>query len=253
MTIFLFGLTNPLTDSLGDHEKTDVYCEVISTRAQVVGCRCTWIHTRTVPPEFPGLAGVFWGHMLSSQTCAWTKEHQFPFVCTCKKTNCHRPLEACHWQRVQKCQSAFRGWCKHCIQLLQRCNYSSSACTHKIPRFYEVEGDVRCFWEKRWNVPQCVGAIDGSTSPIIAPDKYTCDYFNRKAVVDGKGFFWDLCVGYPGSVHDARVLRQSFLWNMLNDGQLLSQNKVHISDCDVGYYLILWKTGSWSHFLTVAD
>lgn len=31
--------------------------------------------------------------------------------------------------------------------------------------------------------------VHGSTSPIIAPDKYTCDYFNRKAVVDGKGFF----------------------------------------------------------------
>ncbi len=59
-----------------------------------------------------------------------------------------------------------------------------------------------------------------------------------QAVVDGKGLFWDLCVGYPGSTHDARVLRQSYLWKMLNDGHPLNQSKVHISGCDVGYYLI---------------
>ncbi|KAL0190360.1 hypothetical protein M9458_013058, partial [Cirrhinus mrigala] len=39
-------------------------------------------------------------------------------------------------------------------------------------------------------------------------------------------------------VHDAKVLRQSYLWKMLNDGQPLNQNKVNISGCDVGYYLI---------------
>ncbi|XP_016122431.1 putative nuclease HARBI1 [Sinocyclocheilus grahami] len=101
-------------------------------------------------------------------------------------------------------------------------------------------------FENRWDVPQCVGAIDGSHIPIIAPEKYPRDYFNRKgwhsiviqAVVDGKGLFWDLCVGHPGSVHDARVLRQSYLWKMLNDGHPLNQSKVHISGYDVGYYLI---------------
>ncbi|XP_052415715.1 uncharacterized protein zgc:113227 isoform X1 [Carassius gibelio] len=101
-------------------------------------------------------------------------------------------------------------------------------------------------FENRWNLPQCVGAIDGSHIPIIAPEKYPRDYFNRKgwhsivmqAVVDGNGLFWDLCVGHPGSVHDARVLRESYLWKMLNDGHPLKQSKAHISGCDVGYYLI---------------
>ncbi|XP_077056092.1 uncharacterized protein LOC143707263 [Siphateles boraxobius] len=106
--------------------------------------------------------------------------------------------------------------------------------------------ELATFFQNRWRVPQCVGAIDGSHIPIIAPEEYPRDYYNRKgwhsiilqAVVDGKGLFWDVCVGYPGSVHDARVLRQSNLWEVLNDGELLGQNKMNISGCDVGYYLI---------------
>ncbi|MBN3307384.1 HARB1 nuclease, partial [Amia calva] len=102
------------------------------------------------------------------------------------------------------------------------------------------------FFNNRWRVPQCVGAIDGSHIPIIAPEEYARDYFNQKgwhsivlqAAVDGKGLFWDVCVGYPESVHDARLLRQSYLWEMLCDGQLLIQNKVNLSGHEVGQYLI---------------
>lgn len=106
--------------------------------------------------------------------------------------------------------------------------------------------EMATFFSNRWRVPQCVGAIDGSHMPIIAPEEYPKDYYNRKgwhsvvlqAVVDGKGLFWDVCVGFPGSVHDARILRQSHLWEILSDGQLLGQTKVTISGCDVGHYLI---------------
>jgi len=81
-------------------------------------------------------------------------------------------------------------------------------------RFPDAEKLLATFFNNRWRVPQCVGAIDGSHIPIIAPEDYTRDYFNRKgwhsiilqAVVDGKGLFWDVCVGNSGSMHDARVL-----------------------------------------------
>ncbi|XP_062273057.1 uncharacterized protein LOC133978761 [Scomber scombrus] len=106
--------------------------------------------------------------------------------------------------------------------------------------------ELATFFSNRWRVPQCVGAIDGSHIPIIAPEEYPKDYFNRKgwhsvvlqAVVDGRGLFWDVCVGFPGSVHDARVFRQSHLWDVLSGGQLLGLNKVNISGCDVGHYLL---------------
>lgn len=106
--------------------------------------------------------------------------------------------------------------------------------------------EMATFFHDCWRVPQCVGAIDGSHIPIIAPEDRPQDYVNGKgwhsvvlqAVVDGKGLFWDVCVGYPGSVHDARVLRQSHLWEVLSDGELLNQKKVTISGRDVGHYLI---------------
>nr|XP_023697245.1 protein ANTAGONIST OF LIKE HETEROCHROMATIN PROTEIN 1-like [Paramormyrops kingsleyae]XP_023697246.1 protein ANTAGONIST OF LIKE HETEROCHROMATIN PROTEIN 1-like [Paramormyrops kingsleyae] len=102
------------------------------------------------------------------------------------------------------------------------------------------------FFAHRRGTPQCVGAIDSSHIPIIAPEEYPQDYCNQKGwhsiilqgVVDGKGLFWDVCVGYPGSVHDARVLQQSYLWQVVSDGQFFSHHKVSISGHQVGHYLI---------------
>lgn len=59
-----------------------------------------------------------------------------------------------------------------------------------------------------------------------------------QGVVDGKGLFWDVFVGYPGSVHDARVLKWSHLWEIMNNGQFFSQYTVSISGHDGGHYLI---------------
>ena len=55
------------------------------------------------------------------------------------------------------------------------------------------------------------------------------DYYNRKgwysivtqAVVDHNGLFCDLCIGWPGSVHDTRVLSNSRVYQKINDGCLL--------------------------------
>ena len=63
--------------------------------------------------------------------------------------------------------------------------------------------------------PQCFGAINGSHIPIIK-DCHT-DYYNRKgfysivlqALVDLQYRFLNAHTGWPGSVHDARVLSNS--------------------------------------------
>lgn len=92
-----------------------------------------------------------------------------------------------------------------------------------------------------------MGAIDESHIPVIAPEEYPLNYYNQngwhlivpQAVVYGKCLFWDVSVGYLGSVQEyARVLLQSHLWEILSDRELLSENKVTISGCDVGRYLI---------------
>ena len=78
---------------------------------------------------------------------------------------------------------------------------------------------VRGFMEN-FGIPQCAGSIDGSHVPITPPAMNHTDYYNRKGwysmlvqvVVDHNYLFRDLCVGWPGSSHDARVFANSTLF-----------------------------------------
>lgn len=62
-----------------------------------------------------------------------------------------------------------------------------------------------------------VGCIDGSHIEIARPDASTASYINRKkwpsiilqAVCNDQNRFLDVFIGFPGSAHDARVLRES--------------------------------------------
>ena len=49
----------------------------------------------------------------------------------------------------------------------------------RLPQGDRVIQTVNGF-EDRWGFPQCFGAIDGTHIPIIAPQHYHSDYFNRK-------------------------------------------------------------------------
>ena len=83
-------------------------------------------------------------------------------------------------------------------------------------------------FSSKWGFPQCIGAIDGSHIPIIAPSENPLDYYNRKgyhsvilqALVDHEYRFLDVYVGWPGSVHDARVLGNSTLYRNCESGIL---------------------------------
>lgn len=109
-------------------------------------------------------------------------------------------------------------------------------------KFLEMAGYI----ENRWGLPQCIGAIDGSHIPILAPPNYHCDFFNRKGwhsvilqgVVDGKGIFWNVFAGLPGSLHDARVLRLSTLWELASHGNLFPAHIRDIGGASVGYYIL---------------
>ncbi|XP_063040017.1 uncharacterized protein LOC134435115 [Engraulis encrasicolus] len=106
--------------------------------------------------------------------------------------------------------------------------------------------EMAAYFKDRWGVPQCVGAIDGSHIPIIAPQEYASDYYNRKhfysivlqGVVNGKGQFWDVCVGFPGRVHDSRIFKQSDLWKRIGDGQMFNTDIQNIAGHGVGHYII---------------
>ena len=83
----------------------------------------------------------------------------------------------------------------------------------QLPQGAQLKANVDGF-EAKWGYPQCVG---GSHIPIVSPVEYSADYHNRKGwhsmilqgVMDHECRFWNINIGWPGRVHDARVLRMS--------------------------------------------
>ena len=81
------------------------------------------------------------------------------------------------------------------------------------------------------------GAIDGSHISIKAPHINREDYFNRKqnysinlqGVVDADAKFIDVSTGWPGSIHDARVLRLSTLSRRAENDVILTEPVRHIN------------------------
>ncbi|KAM9424168.1 uncharacterized protein KZ484_010982 isoform 2-T2 [Pholidichthys leucotaenia] len=98
----------------------------------------------------------------------------------------------------------------------------------KTPSDAELKTIVQGYRDK-WRFPQVAGAIDGTHIGILTPADHPADYYNRKGfysvllqgVVDHKLKFWDINVGWPGTVHDARVFASSSLYHRGQNGTLL--------------------------------
>ena len=110
-----------------------------------------------------------------------------------------------------------------------------------IPKGEEMNEIMRIYKDK-WQFPMWAGAIDGTHIPIIAPVVDHTDYVNRKgyhsivmqAVVDSMYLFRDVVVGWPGSVHDARIFSNSGLYKKGNEGTLFSSDVSEtIQGCDI--------------------
>ena len=93
----------------------------------------------------------------------------------------------------------------------------------------EISRKIEGFSEKS-KVPNVVAAIDGSHIPIKAPKENHEDYFNRKHFysylvqgnVDSSGLFLSVANGFPGSLHDSRMLRLSDVyWAAENEDILM--------------------------------
>ncbi|XP_032682473.1 putative nuclease HARBI1 [Odontomachus brunneus] len=81
------------------------------------------------------------------------------------------------------------------------------------------------FFNERKGFPHVIGAIDGCHVRIDKPTEDSDSYINRKqyfslhiqGTVNHNMKFIDVFTGYPGSVHDARVFRNSPLCNDLHE------------------------------------
>ena len=128
----------------------------------------------------------------------------------------------------------------HVVQL--SIDYSPST---TFPSGEQLDSIVDGFLTK-WGVPQCVGAIDGCHIPIAAPVNNHTDYYNRKGwysmilqgVADANYRFLDVCIGWPGSVHDARVFAHSNLYKKITEEELLPSKPLRVNGVDVPLFLI---------------
>ena len=110
----------------------------------------------------------------------------------------------------------------------------------------------------------CCGAIDGTHISIVAPKQNPADCINRKkyhsiimqAVVDSSYLFCDFVVCWPGSVHDARVLSNSKLYELGLQGNLVGENisekinRVIVNPKilgDAAYPLLPWLMKPYQH------
>ena len=114
----------------------------------------------------------------------------------------------------------------------------------KFPENDELRRVIDGFQHK-FRFPQCV-VVDGTHIPIVSPDEYPADYFNRKGwhsvllqgTVNHLGMFIDIYIGWLGRVHDARVFANSGLYKKCHEGLLLPDWKESIENVDIPLLLL---------------
>lgn len=98
----------------------------------------------------------------------------------------------------------------------------------KIPRSQEGWREIADEYLKRWQIPNCLGSMDGKHIKLQCPPKSGSDYINYKkyfsivlfALVDADYNFLYANVGCQGRISDGGVFNNSALCRLLNDNEL---------------------------------
>ena len=139
----------------------------------------------------------------------------------------------------------------------------------RLPKTENELNDLVAGFSDSWGFPNCGGAIDGSHIPVSPPSELHTDYYNRKgwysivlqALVDHKYCFMDVYVGWPGSVHDARIFANSNLYQQGLNATLFPRSSLLLDGSDVpvvilgdaAYPLLKWLLKPFSHGTTNRD
>ncbi|VDI07618.1 Hypothetical predicted protein [Mytilus galloprovincialis] len=125
----------------------------------------------------------------------------------------------------------------------------------KWPSGMKVQETVDMFFQHK-GFHGVLGAIDGSHIPIKTPKVDGEQYYNRKkfpsiilqAVCDKNLHFLDLYCGWPGSVHDSRVLKNSPLFTSASDNkERMFPGNTHLIG-DAAYALSQWVMTPFKDF-----
>ncbi|XP_018400724.1 PREDICTED: uncharacterized protein LOC108778122 [Cyphomyrmex costatus] len=98
----------------------------------------------------------------------------------------------------------------------------------KWPDANECQISSNIFRNRSRGFEGVIGAIDGCHIPCKQPVRNPHDFYNRKGfhsiilqgVCDHRGKFIDCFIGLPGRMHDARVFRQSSLFENISNARL---------------------------------
>ncbi len=130
-----------------------------------------------------------------------------------------------------------------CLVTREVCQAIVTILLPKYIRFPVNDGlkEVVTGFKHKWGFPQCAGVVDGTHIPIVSPQEYPADYFNRKGwhsilmqgTVNHLGHFVDVYIGWPGRVHDARVFTNSTLYRKGQEGVLLPPWVEHLGGGDI--------------------
>ncbi|KAG0433032.1 hypothetical protein HPB47_020284 [Ixodes persulcatus] len=74
-------------------------------------------------------------------------------------------------------------------------------------------------FQARWQLPQCIGALDGKHVVITKPPNSGSNYFVLFALVDADSRFLYIDVGAPGSGEDGGIRRTTPLRNAIEKGK----------------------------------
>lgn len=109
----------------------------------------------------------------------------------------------------------------------------------KWPQGADV-GKSKESFKKLSNIPNVIGVIDGSYIPIKAPKDHPEVYINRKCfhaitlqgICDSSLKFIDCFIGYPSSISDARIFRNSDIYRdiMSNPRHFFPQDEFILGD-----------------------
>ncbi|WCJ42725.1 PIF / Ping-Pong family of plant transposase [Euphorbia peplus] len=117
---------------------------------------------------------------------------------------------------------------------------------------------IKTEYESISGIPNIGGSMYTTHIPIIAPKISVAAYFNKRhternqktsysitvqGVVDPRGVFTDVCIGWPGSMPDDQVLEKSALYQRANRGALRDVWIVGNS----GYPLMDWVLVPYTH------
>ena len=126
-----------------------------------------------------------------------------------------------------------------------------SHCQHYVGKIYQIPNWRRLNECDKWvQIKMGLSSVcwchDGSHIPTAAPELNHTDYYNRKGwhsmilqgVVDHDYLFRDICVGWPGSVHDARVFASSSIVKRIKEGLLSAGQSISYLGCQIPAFLI---------------